>query len=98
MAKKITSIINDLSHVLLGEKEPLNIDKSGLDNSVLLEKAKQEWQAAFSFLIMSLRKIKLIAIYRLNAGKELHGYILQQVRKNTGNRTVKKRCKDDFQS
>lgn len=92
MAKKITSIINDLSHVLLGEKDLLNIDKSGLDNSVLLEKAKQEWQAAFSFFNNVTEENQIDrAIYRLNAAEKYYGYILQQVRKEHWyNRTVKK--------
>ncbi len=89
---KITSIINDLSHVLLGEKDPLNSDQNVLDNYVLLEKAKQEWQAALSFFNNVTEENQIDrAIYRLNAAEKYYGYMLQQVKKDHWyNRTVKK--------
>ncbi len=90
--RKIKNALMEISYFLFGEKDPINIDEKVLDDSVLLEKAKQEMQAALSFFnhVCEEKQIDQ-AIYKLNAAEKQYGYLLQQVKKEYWlNRTVKK--------
>ena len=92
MKKKMRNIIADLSHFLVGEKDPIHSNEKELDDLLLLEKAKEEMQAAYSFFNHVIEEKQIDqAIYKLNAAEKQYGYLLEQIkREHWYNRRVKK--------
>lgn len=94
MVKKIYSILDGLSNLLLGEKDSLGTGKNVPDDAVLLEKARLDWQAAHSFFnYVSDEKQIDQAIFNLIAAEKYYGYLLQKIRmEHRHNRKVEKGC------
>ena len=95
MLKKINKLFGSIVHFLLGENDPISYNKSSMDDSVLLEKARADWQAAHSFFnYVSDEKQIDQAIFNLIATEKHYDNLLQRVRREHWyNRKVNKRCK-----
>lgn len=79
--KSLAYFLTEISQKLLGEKYEVVLEDKYLNKNSLVEKAKQEWQAALSLFNNATDK-ELIdqAIFALNAAERRYVFLLKEAR------------------